>query len=132
MILFLAKVGDDRFFQYILDALNGIYPKRDYNRAIEIPSKELGAKHEEPLALIDARVKDVIGPESEKIKEELSHVEGFIDVNKKHDEIKKRLSKTLTNDPDYEDFTNKLNKLVESHPFFNNNNDNDSKTGGGN
>ena len=43
----LAKVGDERFFQYILDTLKELYPKRDYNRAIEIPTDELGAKHEE-------------------------------------------------------------------------------------
>lgn len=27
----LAKVGDERFFQYVLDTLKKLYPKRDYN-----------------------------------------------------------------------------------------------------
>ncbi len=50
----IAKVGDERFFQYILDTLENLYPTRDYNRAIEIATDELGAEHEETLELIDA------------------------------------------------------------------------------
>ena len=56
----LAKVGDERFFQYILDTLEELYPTRDYNRAIEIATDELGAEHEEALELIDNRVKDIV------------------------------------------------------------------------
>ncbi len=67
-------------------------------------------------------VKNIINPESEKIKEELRKVEGFVDVNEKLDEIKKRLSNTLSDDPVYEDFANKLAQLVNSHPFFSSNN----------
>ena len=118
----LAKVGDERFFEYILDTLEKLYPTRDYNRAIEIVIDELGAEHEDTLELIDNKVKDIIDPESEKIKEELKKVEGFVDVKEKLDEIKERLSKTLSDDPDYEDFTTKLADLVKSHPFFSSSN----------
>lgn len=113
----LAKVGDERFFQYIMDTLKGLYPKRDYNRAIEIPSKELGAKHEEILDTIDRRVESIISGESEKIKNELGDVSGFIDVKEKLKEIKERLRKVLADNPNYEDFAKKLNELVETHPF---------------
>ena len=118
----LAKVGDERFFEDILDTLKKLYPIRDYNRAIEIEIDELGAEHEETLELIDNKVKDIINDESEKIKEELKKFKGFVDVNEKLKEIKERLSKTLTDDPDYEDFTNKLEDLVKSHPFFSSSN----------
>ena len=114
----LAKVGDERFFQYIMDTLKDLYPKRDYNRAIEIPSYRLHARHEESIDMIDKQVQHIVSDESDKIREELREVPGFIDVNEKHDEIEERLRKKLTNNPVYEDFADKLNELVESHPFF--------------
>lgn len=64
------------------------------------------------------RVIEVFSPEADKIKEELKKVKGFIEVDKKVDEIRKRLAKTLSDDPDYEDFANKLADLVKSHKFF--------------
>ena len=117
----LAKVGDERFFQYILDTLKELYPKRDYNRAIDIETEELGVKHEESLEIIEEQIQNIVNDESDKIKDELRDVTGFIDVNEKLKEIKERLAKVLTDDPDYEDFSNKLAELVKSHPFFSNN-----------
>ena len=119
----LAKVGDERFFQYILDTLEKLYPTRDYNRAIEIATDELGAEHEETLESIDDRVKEVVNDEADIVKTELKTVKGFIDVKEKLEEIKERLRNTLSDAPDYEDFTNKLVELVKSHPFFSSNKD---------
>ena len=113
----LAKVGNERFFQYILDTLKEVYPKRDYNRAIGIPDEEFGAEHEKIIKLIFNRVKDVTSPESDEIKMELSEVEGFLNVNDKVEEIKERFVKTLSENSDYDDFIDKWNKLVKSHPF---------------
>ena len=67
--------------------------------------------------MIDKQVQHIVSDESDKIREELREVPGFIDVNEKHDEIEERLRKKLTNNPVYEDFADKLNDLVESHPF---------------
>lgn len=114
----LAKVGDERFFQYILDTLKVLYPKRNYNRAIEIPTEGFEIKHEKILATIHATVESIIADESNKIQNELKEIEGFIDVKEKLEEIKIRLGEVLTKDPSYDDFTKKLNQLVESHPFF--------------
>jgi hypothetical protein len=116
----LAKVGDEKFFQYILDMLMDLYPKRDYNRAIEIPSGDLGARHEEVLAAIDTRVEDLTSVKCDSIKKELSDVTGFVNVKEKLEEIKASLRKVLADNPHYEDFTSKLGELVESHPFFKN------------
>lgn len=114
----LAKVGDERFFEYILDTLSKLYPKRDYNRAIKISSDHLQARHEDSINMIDEQVLEIVSDESDKIKEELREIPGFVEVKKKRDEIEERLRKVLTGNPDYEDFANKLAELVESHPFF--------------
>ncbi len=114
----LAKVGDERFFGYILDTLKEIYPKRDYTRAIDIPSNRLHAKHEDSIKVIDDQISHVIDEERKKIKEELHDIHGFLDVKEKRDEIEERLKKTLSEDPYYEDFVIKLNGLVKSHQFI--------------
>ena len=114
----LANVGDERFFQYITDTLTDLYPKRDYNRAIEIPSEHLHARHEESIYMINDQIQRIICDESDNIKEELSGILGFIDIKEKLKEIQERLRKKLAANPYYEDFANKLNELVESHPFL--------------
>lgn len=35
----LAKVEEERFFEYIKNKMNELYPTRDYNRAIGIPTE---------------------------------------------------------------------------------------------
>lgn len=114
----IARTGNERFFQYIMDELKELYPKRDYNRAIEIPHKEIDVKHEKSLELIDNRVKEIIQSEIDKIEKELSDVSGFIDVKEKLVEIKARVGNVLVNNPHYEDFAKKLDDLVRNHPFF--------------
>ena len=117
-----TQVGTEAFQKWIIHKLHQFFPSRDYNRAIEIPSKELGARHEAIFATIDARVESIISTstESEEIKHELSNASGSIDVKEKVQEIKARLRKVLADNPHYEDFTSKLGELVESHPFFKN------------
>jgi hypothetical protein len=125
----LAKVGDERFFEYIKDSLEELYPERDYNRAIDIedllllkvPAEELGErlKHEDIVVKINDRIQYIIEPKEKEIKEELSDTEGFVDVKEKRKEVKQdKLAKVFIDDPDYIDFTKKLTELVESHQFF--------------
>jgi hypothetical protein len=120
----LAKVGSERFFGYILDKLKEFYPTRDYNRAIEIPSgaieieNKLGAEHEKSLETIGEQIGQIINKESDQVKLELKQFRGFVDVKEKGNEIKQRLSKVLIDSSNYKDFTDKLNELVNSHPFF--------------
>ena len=114
----IAVVGDERFFQYILDTLKELYPNRDYNRAIDIPKEDLGVKHEEVLTKISDKIENITKSETQDISEELQDTEGFLDVKEKLKEIKDRIAKVFTDNPDYVDFTDKLAELVKSHAFF--------------
>ena len=114
----LAKVGDEKFFGYILHMLGRLYPNRDYNRAIEISSNSIHARHEDSIMIINKHVASLLSPECDKIKNELSRTPGFVEVKEKNEEICDRLRQLLSADPDYEDFDDKLNDLIESHPFF--------------
>jgi hypothetical protein len=124
----LAKVGNERFFEYILDKLKGLYPNRNYNRAVELPkigdfnkvyeTNLIGVKHEDSIATIEARKMEILNPELEKIKGELADVQGFIDVNEKEEESKERLKNIINANPHYKDFADKLDNLVKTHQFF--------------
>jgi hypothetical protein len=85
----------------------------------------IGVEHEDSIATIEARKMEIMKPELEKINNELKEIEGFIDVKEKETEIKKRLKDVVSGDPNYKDFANKLRELVNSHPFFKNNNNSD-------
>ncbi len=115
-----TQVGTEAFQKWIIHVLINHFPTRDYNRAIKIHSKNLEATHEKILRRINATVESIVSACSEfkKIENELSKVSGFINVKAKLKEIEKRLRMVLNSNPDYKDFTNKLNELVESHPFF--------------
>jgi hypothetical protein len=124
-----AKIGNERFFNYIKDRLTELYPKRDYTRVIDIeedlldiemPDEEFGDRldHEGPIIRIDSRIKEFLESKTEEINKDLKETEGFLEVKEKRKEIKKTLGKELTNDSDYVDFAKKLNQLVATHPFF--------------
>ena len=53
-----------------------------------------------------------------KIAETLNNIKGFIDVSQRRNKISEQLKKVVTDNPNYKDFINKLNALVESHPFL--------------
>ena len=55
-----------------------------------------------------------------KTREELTDIEGFIDdVPQKRIDIEEKLKDVITDNQNYQDLMNRLNELVESHPFFN-------------
>jgi hypothetical protein len=115
----LAAVGEERFFQYIIDTLKELNPKRDYNRAIEVSSKELGDDYENLITTINNKIAEITKPEVDKIIAELKDIVGFIDVKEKRKGIKQKLVKKLSDNADYKDFADKLTQLVKSHRFFN-------------
>jgi hypothetical protein len=49
----IAAVGDVRFWKFIMDTLQELYPTRNYNRAIELPSKDTDADETDlyPIAI---------------------------------------------------------------------------------
>ena len=70
------------------------------------------------LTKINDKIKSITKQKSDEIKEELKNIEGFVEVKEKLKDIKERFAKIFSDDPDYEDFTEKLTELVDSHPFF--------------
>lgn len=100
----LAKVGGERFFEFIMFKLKAKSPKRNYNRAIPISTKLFNKDNfdllPEPIQkqfILIQQIADVATKETrETIKTELSYVAGFIDVVEKKKEIMIKLADAIS------------------------------------
>ena len=120
----LALVGDERFFERILYELYKRHPKRDYNRAMESPTKESYFNNNnfdilpKPVRTLLTRIQDVADAatleEEETIKTELEDIDGFIDVEVKKEEIEQRLAKALVEDKDMKVIIGECEELTSS------------------
>ncbi len=114
-----TKVGTEKLWEWIIYRLKEVFPNRNYNRAIEVPTAvkpdDLKAFYTE----IENRIESCIECESGKIKDELTNIEGFIhDVPQKRIDIQERLKKAVINNSKYQDLMQKFNELIDSHTFL--------------
>ncbi len=115
-----TKVGTKKLWEWIIDRLREIFPNRNYNRAIEVPTVVKPDNLKELYAKIENRIESYIEPEYEKEVEELTAIVGFIEnVPQKRIDIERAFKELVINNSKYQDLIQKFNKLVESHPFFN-------------
>jgi hypothetical protein len=100
----LAKVGGERFFEFIMYKLKELSPTRDYNRSITV-STELFNKDNfdllpEPIRKFLAVIQNVTDTATSEVKEtitnELSEVKGFLEVPEKEKEIAERLTEAIS------------------------------------
>ena len=75
----LAKVGNEQFWNFILEELGNLFPIRNYNRAIEIPEFIFPKEIESFFEGLKIKLNKITLEEREKIKKELEFTEGFID-----------------------------------------------------
>ena len=88
MIVYLAQVGNKPFWEYIVHKLVKQFPKRNYNRSINVPEFVMPDIIKEFLDKIKNKIAVSIGPEYEIITDELSDLEGTIDdVSEQEEEI---------------------------------------------
>lgn len=96
----LAKVGGKRLWDYIIKRLTEIYPNRDYNRAIDIPAVE--TLYQKPLqdllTFINEFYNDLIDDRSQEIQDELSNIQGMLDIDEKQQEIQNELQQKVDDD----------------------------------
>lgn len=116
----LNYVGEDRFWEWILEKLKEISPRRDYNRAVKIP---------EPYTfrsdviwrigqLYDNRLARIVKPLDKKEKRRLSNYNGFIkNVEKYETELKDDFQPKIDNDvnTDIVEFEQDIGKIVAKY-----------------
>ena len=116
----LAAVGSERLWQYLMDKIKKLFPKRDYNKSISTEI-DLSAHYPSAIRNLNANIKScaesLIVREKEKIKTELKDVEGFIDVGEKRTEIDKRLGNLVENDEHLKDMASKVEEMVKKGDY---------------
>jgi hypothetical protein len=98
----MEHVGNERFWEWVLDKLEKQFPTRDYNRVIDLPKAYQYTPDE--IDEIHARAKehilDIITPTLDEKSQELRNYEGFIDdigeyESEVDDEVKDYLDENL-------------------------------------
>ena len=118
----LAKVGAERFFEFILHNLKQISPTRDYNRATNLSTKFYDKDTIDILPTPVRKLLDHIQITSDaaaaetknKIHSELARVKGFLEVQNKKKEIKTRLAQSLVEDENMKVIITKCEELIKS------------------
>ena len=111
----IAAVGDLRFWEFIMNKLQELYPIRNYNRAIELPTKDTDVDETDlyPNAIrklilhVRKVVDNAVRETEEKITAEQENVHGFLEVDKKKQENKLLAIKTVVENEDV--------KKIEAH-----------------
>jgi hypothetical protein len=113
----LAHVGAARLWDYIKQALEERYKKRNYLRVIEPRPDALDEHYPQSIkdlnAYLDQRAEEITEDEREKIAAELQEVEGFIDVEDKRKEIDKRHGDIIRDDETLNDVAAKIKEVLQ-------------------
>ena len=108
----LAKVGNEQFWNFILEELSKLFPIRNYNRAIEIPEFIFPKEIESFLEGLKIKLNKITLEEREKIKKELEFTEGFIDdIEEKKKVLEERLVAVTSNDIDIKNLVSNITKI---------------------
>ncbi len=116
----LAKVGGEKFFEYVMYSLNNISSTRNYNRAISLTTELF---NQEDVLILPSPVRkffeyiqkitDAATAKTKKdIETRLEKVIGFIIVEDKEEEILKHFSEALAEDKDMGIVSSKCDELM--------------------
>ncbi|MGH9926537.1 MAG: hypothetical protein ACREAS_02665, partial [Nitrososphaera sp.] len=118
----IAQVGDVRFWKFIMDKLQELYPTRNYNRAIELPSKDLEDDETNlyPNAIrkliLHTRevVEEVVEEPEKKIDSEQKKVKGFLEVEAQKRKNREIVMKVIAGNEEIKKIESSASKLCES------------------
>ena len=92
----LAKVGIEKFWDFIIDELKREFPHRNYTRAIDVPKYALPKEIKDFNLNLENIFTEICVNEQSKIQDELENTTGFVaDVAFKNEEIHERLKKVI-------------------------------------
>ena len=115
----LAEVGDVEFWKFVMYKLKKAYPIRNYNRAIELPSKDPDADETnlyppsiKSLLLHVREVRNTTVESTEKqIEAEQEEIEGFLEVEEQKKKNIERVKKVIADDEDVKKIETEVTKL---------------------
>jgi 5S rRNA maturation endonuclease (ribonuclease M5) len=110
----LAKIGNEPFWKYLIQSLVNRFPKRNYNRSIDVPKFVMPDVISEFLDKIKNKNVSTIRSEYELIKDELLDLEGTLDdVNEEEEKITIRFKTAIEKDEKLLPILTKVQKLSD-------------------
>lgn len=97
-----AAIENERLWEYIFEELDYTFTHRNYNRAITVPKYVLPDIYNQFFSFLIDKIREIQRVRREEIMEDLSNVEGFLNVEHKEQEI-------------YEDLLDVLNAVEETN-----------------
>jgi hypothetical protein len=118
----IAKVGDERFWNFIMDKLNERYPIRDYNRAMEPPSKDPDMDeidiYPNPIRKLIQRIRgsrdDAVADIEARIESDQQKVKGFLTISEQKKKNKDRVMKAIAENEDFKKLEGLVAELCQS------------------
>jgi hypothetical protein len=110
----LAEVGNERFWNFCLDKLKGLWKNRNYNRAISIAQDVVPEQIEEFIEDLKEKCNEVTAYRRIEIKAALEDIEGFIgDIDSTEDGVEVQMREVLSEDGDIQSLVTKVEELKE-------------------
>jgi hypothetical protein len=110
----LAKIGNEPFWKYLIQSLVNRFPKRNYNRSIDVPKYVMPDIIGEFLNKIKNKIVSTVRSEYELIKDELLDSEGTFDnVNEEEEKITTRFKTAIEKDEKLLPILTKVQKLSD-------------------
>lgn len=118
----IAQVGDIRFWKFIMDKLQELYPTRNYNRAIELPSQDLENDETDlytnAIKKLIIQVRDTVqiavDETEKKIESELERVNGFLEVESQKKKNQDLVMKAISENVEIQQIESRVAKLCKS------------------
>jgi hypothetical protein len=112
----------EKFWSYVEKKLLEFSPTRDYTRVIST-QPNLNLHQPDPFRrfsqYIDNHIVNITNDERIKIREELTDVNGFLNVENKQREIESRLGKVISDDEHLKEIANALDVFMSERGFHN-------------
>lgn len=109
----LAKVGNQRFWNFIIYKLDKKFRTRNYNRSVNIPEYIMPSVLEELIRKVNSKVAVILAPKRGEIIRDLSHVQGFIEpLEEKEEEIKAVLQREILCHEDIRPIITQIQNLI--------------------
>lgn len=129
----LAKVGGERFFEFIIHKLKQVSDTRDYNRAIDISTQFYNDESinilPDPIKSLFKHIQTISDTATAKItnelKSQLKEVEGFLEVQRKKEEIAAQLTEAIAKNKDMKMIIARCKELMRPSALTEINQDND-------
>jgi hypothetical protein len=109
----LMQVGNEEFWDFLVDKLDEKFPTRNYNRSVQVPESVTPDVVDEFIQHLQNKIKMLLKPEYDNEKVKLENFEGMLNdgIEQKKEEIIRRFKDIVSKDENLKVTLEKIQKL---------------------